>query len=78
LKETAGIARSGYVLRTGAAWAGTIGRAVIRMHYGEVKRSLMTLGPMRPLRTRRSPTMAGGGCCIRLPESRRPIPQVDL
>mgnify|MGYP000437704111 CR=1 FL=1 len=26
---------SGYVLRTGAAWAGKIGRAVIRLHYGD-------------------------------------------
>jgi hypothetical protein len=27
--------RTGYVLRTGAAWAGTIGRTTIRLHYGK-------------------------------------------
>jgi hypothetical protein len=34
---------SGYVLRTGAAWEGNIGKATIRLHYGDqVKKALMT------------------------------------
>ena len=33
---------SGYVLRTGAAWQGNIGKATIRLHYGQqVKKSMM-------------------------------------
>ena len=39
LKAKLAPATSGYVLRTGRDWAGTIGRAVIRLHYGdEVKK----------------------------------------
>ncbi|MFH1226314.1 MAG: hypothetical protein V1701_00245 [Planctomycetota bacterium] len=36
--------RSGYVLRTGADWAGNIGKAIIRLHYNDaVKKPLATL-----------------------------------
>ena len=36
------VCNSGYVLRTGAAWQGNIGKATIRLHYGQqVKKSLM-------------------------------------
>jgi hypothetical protein len=39
---------SGYVLRTGAGWAGRIGRAVVRLHYGAVKRGwIKELQPAR-------------------------------
>ena len=41
--------KSGYVLRTGAAWADKIGKAVIRIHYGDVvKKALVTeLHPLK-------------------------------
>jgi hypothetical protein len=35
LRDKVGARESGYVLRTGAGWAGTIGKATIRLHYGE-------------------------------------------
>ncbi len=36
------VCTSGYVLRTGAAWRGNIGKATIRLHYGQqVKKSLI-------------------------------------
>ncbi len=35
LKDQIWQRQSGYVLRTGTAWAGNIGRAVIRLHYSE-------------------------------------------
>ncbi len=34
LRDQVGARESGYVLRTGAGWAGTIGKATIRLHYG--------------------------------------------
>ncbi|HJZ55763.1 MAG TPA: hypothetical protein VKE74_12415, partial [Gemmataceae bacterium] len=37
---------SGYVLRTGAGWHGNIGKATIRIHYGEVKkRGMLRMQP---------------------------------
>lgn len=40
---------SGYVLRTGARWAGKIGRAEIRLHYGaEVKKEFLSFAAMEP------------------------------
>jgi hypothetical protein len=43
LRTRLGAYKSGYVLRTGAAWHGNIGKATIRLHYGEdLKRKNLT------------------------------------
>ncbi len=43
LREQVGAKSSGYILRTGAAWRDTIGKATIRLHYGEqFKKDLVT------------------------------------